>query len=115
MNTQPRSRVTHELKIWPEFFKWVRNGRMLFQLRRNDRDFKVGDQLLLREWDPTTKVVAAVPDGEGGTCIFPCEPEPQGSTGREILVRVDYIMDAETVRKTIHPLLGLMNGMNLSS
>lgn len=75
-------RTTHELKLWPEYFEQVRNGRMRFQLRRNDRDFKVGDHLLLKEWDPA-----------GGTK----QPDQCLMTGaytdRGILVRVDYIMD----------------------
>lgn len=45
-----RSRITHELKIWPQYFQPVLNGCMKFQLRRNDRNFKVGDELLLKEW-----------------------------------------------------------------
>ena len=43
---------THELKIWPEFFKLVSEGKKTFELRFNDRDFKVSDTLILKEWDP---------------------------------------------------------------
>ena len=70
----PRPRTTHELKTWPEFFKQTRSGRKKFELRRNDRDFKVGDELLLKEWDPELEL-----GEEGYTC-------------RELLVRVDYIL-----------------------
>lgn len=44
---------THELKIWPSHFEKVRNGSKPFEVRKNDRDFAVGDVLDLREWDPT--------------------------------------------------------------
>ena len=41
---------THELKILPEYFDAVISGRKRFEIRKNDRDYKVGDQLILKEW-----------------------------------------------------------------
>jgi len=41
--------TTHELKLWTVFFEDT--YRKPFELRRNDRGFKVGDRLHLREWD----------------------------------------------------------------
>ena len=43
--------VTHELKIRPEYFSAVRSGHKRFELRKNDRNFKIGDRLVLCEWN----------------------------------------------------------------
>jgi hypothetical protein len=47
--------ITHELKTWPQYFERVNVGDKTFEVRRNDRNFQVGDFLCLREWDPTTE------------------------------------------------------------
>lgn len=41
---------THELKTWPEFFKLVWSGDKPFELRKDDRAFRAGDALILREY-----------------------------------------------------------------
>lgn len=69
----------HELKTWPGPFQAVWVGDKRFEVRRNDRDFKVGDTLLLREW-----VLGDVRD------------DPQdGYTGREILVEITYLTSGQ--------------------
>jgi len=45
-------RQTHYLKCWPEYFKEVCNGNKKFELRKDDRPWKVGDLLILQEFDP---------------------------------------------------------------
>lgn len=42
---------THKLKCWPEYFEPVLKGLKTAELRINDRDFQVGDQILLQEYD----------------------------------------------------------------
>lgn len=45
----------HDLKIWPEFFGDVVRGIKTAELRKNDRDYKIGDVLNLREYDQVTE------------------------------------------------------------
>ena len=40
-----------ELKIRPNYLYDILSGKKSFEVRKNDRDFKVGDTLLLKEWD----------------------------------------------------------------
>jgi len=61
----------HELKSWPEFFEPTLRGDKTFEIRWNDREYTVGDFLLLREYDPKT----------------------QTYTGRQIEARIDYLTD----------------------
>jgi ASC-1-like (ASCH) protein len=65
--------TTHELKIWPEYFEAVVDGRKTFELRKADRDFKIGDIILLKEY---------IPDYEN-----------PHYTGRKIRVKITYILD----------------------
>jgi hypothetical protein len=63
----------HELKTWPSYYAAVLDGSKTFEVRFNDRDFAVGDELDLHEWQPR---------GAG-----------QGSyTSRRLLRRVTYVM-----------------------
>ena len=43
--------TVHYLKIKPEYYKDVQCGLKTFELRKNDRDFKVGDVLMLIKLD----------------------------------------------------------------
>ncbi len=43
--------MTHELKILPEYFKAVIFGKKTFELRKDDRGYRVNDKLVLREWN----------------------------------------------------------------
>jgi len=45
---------THVLKTHPEYFQAIADGVKTFEVRKNDRDFKVDDVLQITEYDPTT-------------------------------------------------------------
>ena len=47
--------ATHELKIHSIYFEAVKAGTKTFELRRNDRNYQVGDQLILQEWEASTE------------------------------------------------------------
>lgn len=41
----------HELKILSKYFERVRNDKKTFEIRKNDRDFQTGDEIILNEFD----------------------------------------------------------------
>lgn len=83
----------HDLKSWPEFYEAVSTGLKTFELRQNDRGYRVGDVLRLREWDPGPSF-----SRDGGAF-----------TGRECRRRVVYILEGVGVG-CIQPLKGILRG-----
>lgn len=67
----------HELKTWSEHFNQVFMGHKTFEVRLNDRDFKVGDTLTLIEGD----LWGDYPEGKRW---FP--------TGRKLSRRITHIL-----------------------
>lgn len=45
----------HELKVWPQYFDALISGNKTFEVRKDDRRFRAGDAIELREWDPVTR------------------------------------------------------------
>lgn len=41
--------MTHYLKIKPSYFESVLSGQKTFEFRKNDRDYHIGDELILAE------------------------------------------------------------------
>ncbi|MEB8419054.1 DUF3850 domain-containing protein [Enterococcus casseliflavus] len=39
------------MKIEPQYFEAIVDKRKQFEIRKNDRNFQVGDQLILKEWN----------------------------------------------------------------
>jgi hypothetical protein len=70
-NTTMKEITIHRLKTWVGYFEEVKAGTKKFEVRVDDRAYEVGDQLLLRDWDP----------------------EKKKYTGEELLVKVTYILD----------------------
>jgi hypothetical protein len=69
--------MTHALKTTPESFADIKKGEKGFDVRKNDRSFKVGDKVLLQEHHPE-----------------------KGYTGEEWEGTITYIMDdAELCKK----------------
>ena len=44
--------MTHALKTWPELFAAMADGSKTADVRKNDRNYQVGDDLILQEFDP---------------------------------------------------------------
>ena len=45
--------MEHCLKCWPEYFEALRTEKKTFEVRKDDRNFKLGDSLSIEEFDPT--------------------------------------------------------------
>ncbi len=43
--------ITHDLKIWPQFYEAILNGSKNFEVRNNDRGFQKGDHVQLMEFN----------------------------------------------------------------
>ncbi len=79
-------RATHEVKCWPAYFHALADGRKAFELRRDDRPYRAGDDFHVREWCPVRK----------------------DYTGRELRFTISYVL-----RK--HPEFGLEDGFAILS
>lgn len=66
--------MNHELKTLPRYFERVLTGEKTFELRKNDRDFQVGDQISLLEFNPDL-----------------IQEENKGYTGRIMGFSISYI------------------------
>lgn len=83
--------ATHELKLWTVFFEDT--YRKPFELRRNDRGFKVGDRLHLREWDPEVYAAKLETFGDAKDTEAAVEAANVAAyTGRECMREVIYLL-----------------------
>lgn len=67
--------MEQSLKLSKEYFEHVRNGTMNFQVRKNDRNYRVGDTLIFKEYGDkmphytgrtTTRIVKYILQGQFG-------------------------------------------------
>jgi len=70
----------HHLKCWPDSFNEVLRGARPFEVRLNDRDFRVDDVVVLEEWCP-----------EAGAAR-----EAEGYTGRTVEGRITCVAGPRT-------------------
>ncbi|MCT8975517.1 DUF3850 domain-containing protein [Clostridium sp. CX1] len=75
----------HYLKTWTQFFQDVRSGIKQFEVRKNDRNYRVGDTLILEEFDPIKQI----------------------KTGAWIPKRIVYKLDDEQFVKEGYVILGM--------
>lgn len=64
-------------KIWPKFFNDIIKRQKRFEIRKDEDKVKVGDVLILKEWDPETKEY----------------------TGRELTCRVEYVFRGDKYKE----------------
>jgi hypothetical protein len=75
--------MIHELKTWIDYFSLVADGKKTFELRKNDRGFLAGHELLLREYDKDKELY----------------------TGRKLLRRITFVLKGDEAEQ-----LGLKKG-----
>lgn len=66
--------MKHELKTWPIYFQPLAKGKKTFEIRRDDRQYKEGDILVLKEWS-----------------------KDSGYTSNEVVARVEYLLRDDVV------------------
>jgi Domain of unknown function (DUF3850) len=71
--------MTVALKSWTDPFEALWHAKKTAEVRRDDRAFRVGDRLLLREWFPEDSPLRAL------------QPHRDGYTGRYVEVKVTHI------------------------
>lgn len=89
--------MKHELKIWPQYYCRVADGSKTFEVRKNDRGFQPGDEVVLHEWNPETEDVEHYGFGD--------VKEEIGYTGKKLEFRIGYVLpiDAERVVFSLLP------------
>ena len=65
--------TVHDLKVWPEYFDHIEDGSKPFEIRNNDRGFRIGDILNLQEY----------------------APGPDEYTGRSVVKQVSFLISGD--------------------
>lgn len=77
--TRPDDSMMHDLKCWPEYFSDVESGIKTFELRVNDRNYRIGDLLFLREFCPEKQEYTGKKIMRFVSYVFPLSAIPPGS------------------------------------
>jgi hypothetical protein len=85
----------HKLKIWPEHFRAVRLGNKKCELRRADRDFRVGDSLMLVEFDPREDRLTGAYQCCEITHITKGEDVPRALLDGFVILSIDHVSKIE--------------------
>jgi len=71
-------RECHKVAVWPQNFNDIISGKKKFDVRKDDRNFKIDDTLMLCEWSPETRTYTGLFSNfkivdivDGGLCIEP--------------------------------------------
>ena len=83
-NAVETGKHTHHLKSWPKPFADLSGGRRTYELRINDRNYRMGDRLVFHEWSPTG----------------------QGFTGAWVIADVVHVSTAESYDGVLAGMLG---------
>lgn len=78
--------MKHVLKVVTPFWEHVADGTKPFELRKNDRQYALGDSIVLQEWDQDSLEF----------------------TKRELTAEITYILDGGTLRE--RSIAGLLPG-----
>lgn len=79
------TKLIHDLKILPEYFDLVQSREKTFEIRKNDRNYQIGDIVVLKEWDLIK----------------------QEYTGRTVSRVITYILDDNTYLQNGYVALGI--------
>jgi ASC-1-like (ASCH) protein len=61
--------TTHYLKISPEWYERVKSGQKRAEVRRHDRDYQVGDSLILVKSQPTSLLAEQLAQRSGAQIL----------------------------------------------
>jgi len=87
-----RGQKIHTLKTWPPYFQDIWEGRKTAEVRKNDRDFAVGDVLILNEWNPEENEYT-------GSCLRVLVTHMLRSTDGDFGLKRGYVMLSFTIKR----------------
>lgn len=76
---------THDLKTIQPYFDALKDGSKRFEIRKNDRNFEIGDYLHLQEYDTE-----------------------KGYSGKDLFFKVSFILDDETFMQSGYVCMSLL-------